>query len=382
MLNWVLFRYRHAVLRGIVAICFFTPVFGQPVFSTREFFYVGGKYVGPPGKEVMAGQMYVEVWRPEQVRRRYPIVFIHGGGQTATNWMSTEGRVGWADYFLGQGYVVYLLDQPARGRSAWHAETNGPLTMRASESAMEHQDTALELFGSWPGAKTHTQWPGEGKDKGRKGSPTFDAFYASNVESLGSTAEIERLTQAAGNVLLDKIGSAILIVHSQAGPIGWLLGDSRPGAVKGITALEPSGPPFRNSDATGRLDLKEIARPWGLAAVPLTYSPPVKSPEELSPIREEVPDGPHLDLCWKQPDPPRQLPNLKGIPILIVSTEASYHALYDHCTSKYLTQAGVPNTHMRLANVGVHGNAHFSMVERNNLEIAAGIQKWMEAHIR
>ena len=32
-------------------------------------------------------------------------------------------------------------------------------------------------------------------------------------------------------------------------------------------------------------------------------------------------------------------PKCSGVPILIVTSEASYHAPYDHCTSKYLTQA-------------------------------------------
>src|SRR5580700_11049326 len=92
--------------------------------ATHEFFYVGGGYKG----DLMAGQMYVEVLRPARVTRKYPLVFIHGASQTATNWIETpDGRPGWADYFLGLGYLVYLVGQPARGRSAWHPSINGPL---------------------------------------------------------------------------------------------------------------------------------------------------------------------------------------------------------------------------------------------------------------
>ena len=62
--------------------------------------------------------MYVEVLTPRRPRSRYPLVLIHGAAQTATNWMGTpDGRPGWADYFVGQGYTVYMVDQPARGRS-------------------------------------------------------------------------------------------------------------------------------------------------------------------------------------------------------------------------------------------------------------------------
>ena len=105
-----------------ITICATTVVSAQHALATRDFFYVGGSYAGEASTEVMAGQMYVEVLRPPRVTKKYPLVFFHGAGQTATNWIGTpDGRAGWADYFLGQGYVVYLVDQPARGRSAWRS---------------------------------------------------------------------------------------------------------------------------------------------------------------------------------------------------------------------------------------------------------------------
>ncbi|WP_108646626.1 hypothetical protein [Polynucleobacter rarus] len=61
----------------------------------RSFFYVGGSYVGSPGKEIMQGQIYVEKLQPQQVKQPYPLVLIHGAAQTATNWMMTpDGRKG------------------------------------------------------------------------------------------------------------------------------------------------------------------------------------------------------------------------------------------------------------------------------------------------
>jgi pimeloyl-ACP methyl ester carboxylesterase len=368
-------------LRIVLVLALTVTAFGQHTLATREFFYAGGNYSGPPLKEVMAGQMYVEVLRPQRVTQKYPIVFFHGGGQTATNWMGTpDGRAGWADYFLAQGYTVYLTDQPARGRSPWNDSRNGPLTMPAS-GQVERQFTAPEILGAWPQAKKHTQWPGQGEKKGRRGDPIFDAFYSTQVQGLRSGGvETQTLVRSAGTALLDKIGPAILVTHSQAGPFGWLLADSRPKAVKAIIAVEPSGPPFRNTVAN--VGNEDKARSWGIADIPLTYSPPAATASDLAPVREQVADGPNLTICWKQPDPPRQLPNLKGIPILIITTEASYHALYDQCTSKYLTQAGVQNTHMRLEELGIHGNGHMVMLEKNNIEVAAVLQKWISAHVK
>jgi hypothetical protein len=31
---------------------------------------------------------------------------------------------------------------------------------------------------------------------------------------------------------------------------------------------------------------------------------------------------------------------------------------------------------------GIHGNGHMMMLEKNNLEVAALLQKWIAAHVR
>jgi adenosylcobinamide amidohydrolase len=61
----------------------------------------------------------------------------------------------------------------------------------------------------------------------------------------------------------------------------------------------------------------------------------------------------------------------------VITAEASYHAVYDHCTVKYLTQAGVKVTALRLGDHGIHGNAHMIMLEKNNLQVAGLIAAWL-----
>lgn len=261
------------------------PVHDQGAIASRGFFYVGGEYRGEANAQTMSGQMYVEVLAPKVSRRRYPLVLIHGAAQTATNWMGTpDGRKGWAEYFVQQGYVVYVIDQPMRGRPAWHPADGN--TRMYSAPALEQLFTATAELGNWPQAKLHTQWPGDGKIKGRRGDPIFDAFYASQVESLASNVDAQRYNQLAGAALLDRIGPAILLTHSQSGPFGWLIADARPSLVKGIIALEPTGPPFENStNATGQ------ARPWGLTDAPIAYGPAVTRAEDLKVRREAPPDN-------------------------------------------------------------------------------------------
>jgi pimeloyl-ACP methyl ester carboxylesterase len=351
------------------------PTVDQSAVAQRGYFYVGGKYVGEPGKEIMQGQIYVEVLAPKDVRRPYPLVLIHGAAQTATNWMGTpDGRKGWAEYFVEQGYVVYMIDQPMRGRSAYHPGDGGTRMFTAKQE--QFQFTAVASDGTWPQAKKHTQWPGDGPNKGKKGDPIFDAFYATQVETVLAVEETQRRNQDAGAALLDKIGPAIVLTHSQSGTYGWLIADARPQLVKAVVAIEPSGPPFEATIiATGK------ARSWGPTDIPITYDPPVKDPSEIAVEREPV-EAPDLFACWMQKAPARQLVNLKNIPAMVMAAEASYHQVYDHCTAKYLNQAGMKTEYIRLQDKGIHGNGHMVMIEKNNLDIAKLIDDWAVKNVR
>jgi pimeloyl-ACP methyl ester carboxylesterase len=341
----------------------------QSAIARRDFFYVGGEYAGPAGAEVMHGQMYVERLTSREPRQPYPLVMFHGMAQTATNWLGTpDGRPGWAELFAAEGYEVYLVDQPARGRSAWQPKIDGELAS-ISASFLERSFTATAANPRWPQAAKQTQWPGSGK----RGDPVFDQFFASQVQYLADPIETQRLMLAAGSALLDRIGPAALMTHSQAGTFGWLLGDARPALVKAIVALEPAGPPFENvAISEGK------ARAWGLTDLPLVYDPPAVAPDELAIELQVEPDHRDFVRCWRQKAPARRLKNLAHIPVMLVTGEASYHATYDHGTVDYLRAAGVAVDFVRLEERGIHGNGHMLMLEKNSAEIAALVAEWLE----
>ncbi len=347
------------------------------VIAKQGYFFVAGKYASTKDGAIMTGQMYVQFQVPQKRTHKYPVVMWHGGGQTGTNFLMTpDGRPGWADDFLRAGYAVYVVDQPGRARSGYFTDAYGP-TRRPNAKAMSERFTAPELEKLYPQAAMHKQWPG----KGVEGDPTFDQFFASQVEDMSNLTALEDLNRSAGIALLDKIGPAILLTHSQSGPFGWELADSRPQLVKGVVAIEPNGPPFYENAVIGAPDwFKDAAlgRAWGISRLPLAYDPPALEPKELLMTRQAKSDGPNLVRCWLQDLPARQLVNLKRVPILIVTSEASYHAPYDHCTSKYLAEAGVKHTFTRLPEVGIHGNGHMMMLEKNNLQIAALLRNWIE----
>jgi len=344
------------------------------VIAKQGYFYAGGRYADVDGKRYRTGQMYVEFQVPHQRRHRWPIVMWPGLDQSGTNFNGTpDGREGWAQYFLRQGYAVYVVDQPGRGRSPYHNGIYGP--QHGHDAArVENRFTATKRARLWPQAHRQTQWPG----RGTAGDPVFDQFYASQLPSLSDLSQMQQLNRDAGAALLDRIGPAILLTHSQSGAYGWLVADARPKLVRAIVAAEPYGPPAYDGPA-GRDGV--LTKPWGLTREPLRYSPAVKTADELVFVQQAQPDGEGLMRCWLQQAPARKLVNLARIPVLILTGEASYHAPYDHCTALYLEQAGVKTTFIRLADIGIRGNGHMLMLEKNSQRIAAVIAQWLSRNV-
>ena len=364
------------------------PLKSVPTFSTANIgrqghFYVGGKWVGEPGKEFMRGAMYVEVWVPKEIRYKYPIVFIQsGGGQTNVALLQTpDGRPGWAYVFVNRGYTVYMLDLPARGRSGYVPGVDGDMTPPRSGSLMEEVWSSgrppATPQSTWPQYTKHTQWPGDGPTKGKMGDPVFD-YYAKTDSQTPTGPDLEKVAAEDIEQLLDLIGQpVILLLHSGVAPSGWMVADARPKLVKGIVAAEPVSPPIeeaeRGRSGPGRL--------WGLTNLPVRYDPPIKDASELRPVRQEKPDAPGLIPCWVQTEPAHKLANLQGIPVLNVSGEASYHRPYSHCTAKWLNQAGVKTTYVNLEDVGLPGNGHQMMSEKNSAGIAKFFMDWLEKNV-
>jgi pimeloyl-ACP methyl ester carboxylesterase len=358
-----------------------------PTFSTDDvartgFFYAGGRYVGEPGNEVMGGAMYVEVMVPKKLRHAYPIIFLHGAGQTGTDWLQTpDGRPGWAYFFIKKGYVVYMVDYPARGRSPYVPNVDGPLTIRTAPQLSQIWTSLVEL-GDWPQAKKYSQWPGTGPNKGRMGDPVFDNFAKTQVQFLGGGNQ-DKLVLDAGSALLDKIGTpVILITHSQGGAFGWEIADARPKLVKAIITAEPAGPPIQSVDNAKQVYTGRPNLPWGVTSLPMKYDPPIKEASELKVALEPKSDGPALVPCYLQTGTPHKLANLTQIRVLDVSAEASYHRVFDSCVPKWLNQAGVKTDYVKLEDIGLAGNGHEMMLEKNSDGIAAYFESWLEKNVK
>ena len=156
-----------------------------------------------------------------------------------------------------------------------------------------------------------------------------------------------------------------------------LITDARPDLVQAMVLIEPSGPPFREvvfANAT--------TRKWGLVDVPMTFEPEMTDPiEDLAPEQQGV-DTPEKVACVLQGEstsPARKLVNLVSKPILVVTSESSYHVIYDHCAVEFLKQAGCTKSeHLYLADIGIKGNGHMLFLEKNNHDIYKALQQWID----
>lgn len=347
-------------------------------FAERTFLYVGGQYINttiPGGTregQYMAGQIYVERLTPPNVLHEHPLVFIHGSGQTATNWLNTpDGREGWASFFLRQGYVVYLTDQPERGRSIY-IPGSGQLVVSSTTTVSSYFTAPGKVEPlPYPQAANHTQWPGTGQP----GDPIFDAMFASQVQYQSDGTITTQLSNHSYVALADHIGAPhILVTHSQAGLMGWQLVNERPDLVAGVVAIEPgarpfeswTGPPYAPGYALAFAPLL-----YGLTPLPLVYDPPLPedNPDALKRVTHP-PANPNVAPCILQAEPARKLPNLAKVPVLQIVGEASFQAVFSGCVVSYLRQAGVDVEFVRLEERGIRGNGHFIFMEKNNIEVA------------
>lgn len=337
----------------------------QTFLEYRGFLYAGGRYQEQDGRKIMLGQMYVEVYVPKEIRHPYPLLLLHGAAQTGCCYLYTpDGRAGWTDYFLRQGYVVYVADQPERGRSICHRKLRGERYV-FSASEIEQSFTGESAVHG----RIHTQWP--------EGEEVFDNFFSSQVDCLVGITETQELVRDASCALLDLAGPMVVLGHSQGGPCVWEIGDARPELTKAMIAIEPSGPPFVNIQTGETLvDEKGCPQNWGIAHLPLEFDPPAQKPGDLK-IERRIAPGKGQRDGFLQAEPAKKLKNLKNIPAMVMTGDTSYHAPFDYLTAEFLNQAGVKTDYIYLPEKGIYGNGHMVMLEKNSSQIAGVIDDWL-----
>jgi hypothetical protein len=335
------------------ALCCFAPLaaaasLGGPLRLADEgSFFVGGRSVEtrfagvspagpvPPGR-ITVDQMYVQYRIPESSTGKLPIVLVHGGGLTGASYETTpDGREGWATYLARKGHPVYVVDTPGRGRAGFNAAAVNQAKMEAEPRSlppsmlMVTSDLAWTLFRFGPSFGTafpDSQYPVE----------AVTAFGAQGVPFAEVTLEGGAMQTAprALAALLDRIGPSIVVVHSLAGPFADALVGLRPRLVRAVVNIEGAQsvvPTDAQVAAYGGIPVLELFGDH-LDAPVFTARPRLEA-------RKAV-----VERINRQPDGKAKL--------------------------------------VTLPEVGIRGNSHMMMQDRNNLAVADYILGWLGANVK
>lgn len=315
----------------------------RPPLTLRDFgsFHVGGRPVtiaGQPVKEIMltpggapirvdpngtylVESVYVQYFLPADRHGAFPLLMWHGGGLSGVEFETTpDGRPGWLDYFVRQGWDAYNSDAVERGRAGFP-----PPGVFQGDPMFVTRGRPFEQFrigagpGSWnddPAKRRQlpgSQFPMDGYDNFiRQQSPR----WVTTDEAIlrGYIAEI------------DRVCPCVILYHSQAGQFGFRAAQARPDKVKALVAVEPSG--FGEPDKAALLK-----------------------------------DIPTLVVYGDFIDQDARWPTIRGNGLKWVETQRA---------------AGGHVDVIQLPDLGIHGNGHMMMMDRNNTQVAAVIQGWLK----
>jgi pimeloyl-ACP methyl ester carboxylesterase len=188
-----------------------------------------------PNGEFEVEQMYVQYVKLAQPKGKVPLLLWHGGGLSGVTWETKpDGKPGWQQFFLNAGYDTYVSDAVERGRASW---ARYPEIFK-SEPFFRPKKEAWELFRIGPSYEVG------GKREAFEGQQfPVEAFDQFAKQGIPRWATNDAATQKAYDALVQKICPCIIVVHSQGGNFGFTAALNAPDKVKALVAIEPSGAP-------------------------------------------------------------------------------------------------------------------------------------------
>ena len=323
--------------------CGGTPTAGEQglTLGSQGSFFVGGevKTVEPqPGApagvragDITVNQMYVQYQTPPGASQHLPVVMVHGCCLSSKTWETTpDGRMGWNEYFVRKSRSVYLADQVSRARSGFDPSTINavksgampPSSLPAIIDATHQTAWAIFRFGpTFNKPFPDEQFPVEAADE----------LYKQMIPDLNATLPNPNPTWKNMADLAVQLKGAVLMGHSESGffPEQSALVD--PAGIKANISIEMPCP-------------------------------------ELTPA---------------------QIATLAKIPTLVVfgdhlgDVPGIWSAAFDGC-KKFVDQvkaAGGDAEMMSLPALGLKGNSHMLMQDKNNLQVADLILAWIDQHV-
>ncbi|MFV0385875.1 alpha/beta fold hydrolase [Paracoccus sp. (in: a-proteobacteria)] len=196
----------------------------RPVRFSRD-----SGYVHDPRGHYSVGHVYVQYFIPEDRRPGPPFVLVHGGGMHGSAWETTpDGRPGWVNLLVGRGYEVHVLDNVERGRSGF-----APLHFEGDPIIRTMEET-WDLYRLGEAADFATRRPFANQ---KFPVEALEALARSTVPRWLSTTALQIDGLAS---VLERLGRAVLVCHSQGGQIAFDATERHPRRVAGIIGVEPS----------------------------------------------------------------------------------------------------------------------------------------------
>jgi pimeloyl-ACP methyl ester carboxylesterase len=335
------------------------------VISQQGSFFVGGREVKGAGtydptkapshtnegNTFWVDQLYAQYQIPVNARK-YPLVLVHGGGGTGRVWETTpDGREGYQSIFVRRGFPVYIVDFPRRGRAGFPSFT-GPFGAMDGKQVVPGQTSRAGLEYAWVRWRLGPKYP-EVYPVQQFPMKALDSFMQHLVPIVSDDPEIITGTLVA---LLDRIGPAILVTHSQSGLFGWLAGARSPN-VKGIVAYEP-GFVFPQGELPAPIPLFKGTMTAGTAVTQAEFNRLARVPIQVV-YGDNIPATPIPDLV------------ADGRRAQIVASKLFVVAIGRH---------GGKAEIQHLPEVGLRGNSHFMFSDLNNLEVADQMSKFLGAN--
>jgi len=311
------------------------------VLASQGSFFVGGETKalppgrgGAPGGDSTVNQMYVQYQIPPGGDRHLPVVMVHGCCLSSKTWETTpDGRMGWDEYFVRRDRPVYLADQVSRARSGFDASTMNAVkagTTPPSELPAiiwaNHQ-IAWTVFRFGPAYGTafpDGQFPIE----------AVGELYKQMIPDLNAQLRSPNPTWTNMAALAVRLEGAILMGHSESGVFPQQAALIDPSAIRGMISIEQPCPVLTDA---------QIAT---LAKIPTL-----------------VMFGDHLG-------------DVKGGPANWADSLATCEKYVERVKA-----AGGDAEMMHLPKMGIRGNSHMLMQDRNSLDLADLIVTWIDRHV-
>jgi pimeloyl-ACP methyl ester carboxylesterase len=318
------------------------------VLKAQGSFFVGGEIVEQtqaqlgdlgPGGHITVNQMYVRYMVPQGGEGNVPVVMVHGATLTGKSWETTpDGRMGWDEYFVRKGHPVYVPDQVGRGRSGFNQALfndarTGALPGTSLPRWIRFSDEVV-----WPNFRVGSK-PGTPYDDTQFPVAALDELSKQGVPDVSfGGVPMPNPTLKALAELAGQVKGAVLMGHSQSGafPLAAALLD--PAAAKGLVLIEPGGCPNNFND-------EQIKT---LAAIPTLV---------VFGDHRDTPTGIGIRPSWQL--------SFEGCQALITR----------------LKGAGGQAEMLSPAETGIRGNSHMIMQDKNNLQIADLILKWIDEKV-